>query len=163
MELEAKKANLIRKQREEKRLRSGTIDRETLQKSLEKPLDSNNKGYQMLMKMGYRAGETLGKQSLEQVCSNTKGDNMDESCPKESPNCSADRRLKEPIPLQLKMDRHGLGRKSALDESLQKLQEVSDQESLANNQCQQELPSIIEYRQRLSKKSEEVTILRNLK
>ena len=34
---------------------------EKRQDGLQKPIDSNNKGFEMLVKMGYKAGETLGK------------------------------------------------------------------------------------------------------
>ena len=63
------------------------LEAEKRQEGLEKSIDSSNKGYEMLVKMGYKAGETLGK-------SNT--------------GSSA-----EPIDVKLKNDRRGLGKHSS--------------------------------------------------
>jgi len=64
-------------------------EQETLQEALSKPIDSSNKGYQILMRMGFE-GKTLGKSCGEG---------------------STSRGLKEPIPIVIKTDRKGIREK----------------------------------------------------
>lgn len=161
LDLEAKKNALIEKQREEKRLRSGEIEKETLQKSLEKPLDQNNKGFQMMTRMGYKPGETLGRQ-LNNVSNTNNNDNNSDS-PSGYSNENEEKRLNEPIPLLLKSDRQGLGRESVLKEIKQKLQKIREDKLLKTPKNQELSSTISEYRERLRNKVEEGTILRNLR
>lgn len=64
-----------------------TIENENRQIGLSTSIDSSNKGFAMLQKMGYKAGQSLGK--------------------------SNEGRL-EPIPIHVKSDRAGLGRENVI-------------------------------------------------
>lgn len=160
-ELEAKKKILIEKQRQEKRLRSGEIEKEILQKSLAKPLDQTNKGFQMMARMGYKTGGSLGRQANNDCNTNNEEDSDNHTSASQSQ--SAEMRLNEPIPLLLKTDRQGLGRESALNEIKQKLQKMREIKLLGSSNNQDLAATITEYRHRLRNKSEEGTILRSLR
>ena len=58
-------------------------EKERLKEGLKKTIDSNNKGFQMLAKMGYKSGESLGKSNSGIV---------------------------DPIPIVVKTNRKGLGK-----------------------------------------------------
>ncbi|XP_030374153.1 G patch domain-containing protein 11 [Scaptodrosophila lebanonensis] len=95
IELESKRDKQIKRQRE---IASATsTNNERLQKDLSQPLAADNKGFQLLAKMGYKAGSALGLQ--------------------------ADART-EPIAINIKNDRGGLGREAALAELAAKRQEL---------------------------------------
>jgi len=82
---------LLKKKIEEcqsKKPKSSQLEVEKREEGLQKSLDSTNKGFALLAKMGYKAGESLGK-------SGKSG------------------RL-EPIPIEVKNNRSGLGRDAAI-------------------------------------------------
>eukprot|EP00094_Tigriopus_californicus_P012562 TCALIF_12147-PA protein Name:"Similar to GPATCH11 G patch domain-containing protein 11 (Bos taurus)" AED:0.17 eAED:0.20 QI:82/0/0/1/1/0.75/4/0/275 len=70
------------------------LESEKREEGLQKSLDTSNKGFAMLAKMGYKSGQSLGKSNSGRV---------------------------EPIGIQIKIDRGGLGREAVLQEiALQK-------------------------------------------
>lgn len=68
------------------------LEKETRNKGLETALGSDNKGFALLMKMGYKQGEGLGKKKTGRA---------------------------EPVPINLKVGRQGLGKEE--DEQRKKL------------------------------------------
>uniref|UniRef100_A0A5S6R0P3 G patch domain-containing protein 11 n=1 Tax=Trichuris muris TaxID=70415 RepID=A0A5S6R0P3_TRIMR len=75
-----------------RQLKTSELERTVLESGLKTALPEDNKGYTILMKMGFKPGSAIGKQSVK--CDNTgvtKGP------------------LKEPLPVTLKSDRSGLG------------------------------------------------------
>jgi len=88
-ELEKKKHNLAEKDRETKKMRPPRDQKEiqNREEGLQKTIDSTNKGFEMLKKMGYKEGESLGKSQ--------KG-------------------IVEPIPIEVKTNRMGIGRENAV-------------------------------------------------
>lgn len=73
------------------------IEEENREKYLNTEISSENKGYQLLQKMGYKPGTSIGKQQQE--------DKNDDS--KQQDDSS--RGLKVPIPIVMKRNRMGLG------------------------------------------------------
>ncbi|XP_065202472.1 G patch domain-containing protein 11 [Planococcus citri] len=69
------------------------LEKEKRQEGLEKPLESGNKGFAMLQKMGFKPGTSLGKSDTGRT---------------------------EPIPINLKADREGLGRTQMKKEIIEK-------------------------------------------
>ncbi|KAH7722385.1 G-patch domain containing protein [Aphelenchoides avenae] len=61
------------------------IEKQKLEEGLSKPLDSQSKGFSLLAKMGYKPGMSIGKKK------------------------EGDEGIKEPIPIQMKTGRMGLG------------------------------------------------------
>ena len=61
------------------------LEKEKREEGLQKSLDSSNKGFSLLAKMGYKPGESLGKAKTGRI---------------------------EPIPIEIKNDRGGLGREA---------------------------------------------------
>ncbi|XP_017142295.1 G patch domain-containing protein 11 isoform X1 [Drosophila miranda] len=96
IKVQAKQQEHHKRQRETAAATSN-LKNERLQQDLNKPLAADNKGFQLLAKMGYKAGTGLGKQ--------------------------ADARL-EPIGITIKNDRGGLGREAAIAELAAKRQEL---------------------------------------
>ena len=87
-ELQKKKAecDVLRKTKKSK----AELESEKREEGLQKSLDSSNKGFALLAKMGYKAGDSLGKSSGK---SNTG--------------------IVEPIGIEVKNNRGGLGRETA--------------------------------------------------
>ncbi len=71
------------------------LEADRRREGLEKRLDSSNKGFAMLQRMGYKAGEGLGKREEEG---------------------GAGKGRLEPIAVEVKADRGGLGREAVLKE-----------------------------------------------
>lgn len=65
------------------------IEKETRNEGLQTSLDASNKGFAMLQKMGYKQGQSLGKANEGRV---------------------------EPVPIEVKEGRGGLGRETVLKE-----------------------------------------------
>ncbi|XP_063610479.1 G patch domain-containing protein 11-like [Penaeus indicus] len=76
------------------------VQQERLQEGLNTALDSSNKGFSMLQKMGYKPGSSLGKQGQGKL---------------------------EPIAVELKADRVGLGWQEMISEHRKKQQEMKRQ------------------------------------
>ncbi|XP_034664471.1 G patch domain-containing protein 11 [Drosophila subobscura] len=108
---------------------TSNVNNERLQQNLNKPLAADNKGFQLLAKMGYKAGSGLGKQ--------------------------ADARI-EPIGITIKNDRGGLGREAAIAELTAKRQELRRAHLLhrAGIESSEEV-STEAYRKRAMQKAEE--------
>lgn len=135
-----KQEEIIKNQKRSKKERLGFMDNETLQDALKKPLSSDNKGFQMLAKMGYKAGQTLGKS----ITTANKEQNS----------------ATEPIGITLKCDRQGLGREAALKEFREKRREITRKRLLKQNDGE---ISLEEYRKRAAQKAEERSILNALR
>uniref|UniRef100_A0A1A9WL79 G patch domain-containing protein 11 n=1 Tax=Glossina brevipalpis TaxID=37001 RepID=A0A1A9WL79_9MUSC len=134
-----KQQEVIKKQKDSKKLRLGFMDNEKLQDALKKPLTNDNKGFQMLAKMGYKAGQSLGK------------------------SVTTNKELKpavEPISITLKCDRQGLGREAALKELKEKRQEIIRRRLLEKSSGE---ISLDEYRRRSAQKAEERSTLNALR
>jgi hypothetical protein len=102
---QVKRLNPKKSTKNKKRLmRLNTLERDNLAEGLATPIDSDNKGFKLLHKMGYTPGESLGK---------PRGGNN----------------IIEPIPVVIKEDRVGIGRDSFVKESQEK-QELLKQQQL---------------------------------
>ena len=77
-------------QKEENKTKKNKVNLEVEKRheGLQKSIDSSNKGFAMLAKMGYKAGESLGKSNSGRI---------------------------EPIPIEVKKDRGGRGRRKEVD------------------------------------------------
>ncbi|XP_017049137.1 G patch domain-containing protein 11 [Drosophila ficusphila] len=128
IEVETKKDELKKRQREAT-IASGKVDNERLQQSLNKPISANNKGFQLLAKMGYKAGSGLGKQPDART---------------------------EPVGITMKSGRGGLGREAAVAELTLKRQELRRAHLLskAGIESHEEI-STEAYRKRATLKAEE--------
>ena len=96
---------LIKKQKEDEEHRKKTksraqIEQERRDEGLKTAIGQDNKGFQMLQKMGFKPGTSIGRQ--------TGGS----SGP-----------VREPIAIEIKSDRRGLGEKSRLEEKRSKIVE----------------------------------------
>lgn len=131
IEVETKQAENSKRQRE--LAKTYTVDNVRLQESLNKPITADNKGFQLLAKMGYKAGSGLGKQ--------------------------ADARI-DPIGFSIKNDRGGLGREAAIAGLAAKRQELRLRK--AGIQSVDEI-STEAYRRRATQKAEERKISYDLK
>lgn len=89
-----------------KRQKLSVVERETREEALSKPISSDNKGFAMLSKMGYKPGMTLGRDVKTNI-------SVLEGYPSTSDNNSnllkPSAGLKEPISVDVKLDRKGLG------------------------------------------------------
>lgn len=114
-----------------------TVDNARLQQTLSQPLSTDNKGFQLMAKMGYKSGTGLGKQ--------------------------ADARI-EPIGICIKSDRGGLGREAAIAELAAKRQELRRAHLLlkAGIESSAEVSSEA-YRRRATQKAEERRLNYDLK
>ncbi|KAH8340725.1 hypothetical protein KR059_005307 [Drosophila kikkawai] len=128
IEVETKKEEQRKKQREATAA-FGTVDNARLQQSLSQPLSADNKGFQLLAKMGYKAGAGLGKQP--------------------------DAR-KEPVGITIKSGRGGLGREAAIAELAAKRQELRRAHLLQRAGIESGAEISTEaYRRRATQKAEE--------
>ena len=64
-----------------------TLEVQKRDEQLQKPLDSSNKGFEMLQKLGYKVGEGLGKNNSGRL---------------------------EPVPFEIKVNRSGLGKENVI-------------------------------------------------
>lgn len=93
-EIQKKKDELLERDQEIKKFRlpKGLEEIQNREEGLQKSIDSTNKGFEMLKKMGYKEGESLGKFNTGRV---------------------------EPIPIEIKSNRCGLGRENAIKKVLE--------------------------------------------
>lgn len=131
--MEEKKKEHIRRQKQESMTRKGIVNNKTLEESLKKPIEDQNKGFQMLAKMGYKPGQALGK--------------------KISGN-ETEKRLIEPIGISIKSDRGGLGRETALRDLAERRQQIREQQ-LRNRLVGGETITVEQFRKRAQERADE--------
>lgn len=122
--MEAKKARFDADHKS-KYLSTPQLESQRREEGMSVALSSNNKGFAMLAKMGYKQGESIGRSSSGIV---------------------------EPISIQLKSGRGGLGRETAIKQ----LEEYKAKLRLARSQKQNTENSTLtveEFRQRMSQKN----------
>ncbi|KAH8278726.1 hypothetical protein KR018_007876 [Drosophila ironensis] len=135
LEVAHKQKEHLKRQKETKS--SVTLDNERLQQSLSQPLSADNKGFQLLAKMGYKAGTALGKQPDART---------------------------EPVGISLKSGRGGLGREAAVAELAARRQELRRVHLLQKAGIQNgEEISTEAYRRRATQKAEERKLLSDIK
>ncbi|XP_013117374.1 G patch domain-containing protein 11 [Stomoxys calcitrans] len=140
----AKQKDNTKKQRETRNISSAVVNNEKLQEALSKPLESDNKGFKLLAKMGYTPGQALGK-----VVNNSNNTtDLSDQC-----------RIVEPIGITIKSDRQGLGRETALKELLQRKSELRRQRLEKERGGE---TSIEEFRRRTTQKVEERFVAQSL-
>ncbi|XKL62669.1 hypothetical protein PGB90_002502 [Kerria lacca] len=83
------------------------MESEKRKEGLEKPIEQNNKGFALLQKMGYKPGSSIGKRETGR---------------------------KEPIPIELKTDREGLGRSQMKKEIYEKRKQEISKNSISTNE-----------------------------
>lgn len=107
------------------------LEAERREEGLNSAISADNKGFSMLAKMGYKQGDAIGRNSSTGIT--------------------------EPIPIQVKTNRAGLGREAALKQ----LQEYKD--NLRRTKAQQNAdsvnqPSISQFRQRMAQRTNDKQI-----
>lgn len=101
------------------------LEAERREEGLSSAITSDNKGFSMLAKMGYKQGDAIGRHGSGGIV--------------------------EPIPIQVKTNRAGLGRDAALkqlQEYKAKLRQAKAQQNADTNQ-----PSFSQFRQRMAQKT----------
>ncbi|XP_011198418.2 G patch domain-containing protein 11 [Bactrocera dorsalis] len=131
--LEEKKNEHIKRQKQESMARKGIVNNKSLEESLKKPIENQNKGFQMLAKMGYKPGEALGKKMSGE---------------------ETDSRLIEPIGISIKSDRGGLGRETALRDLAERRRQKREQQ-LRNRLVGGETVTVEQFRKRAQEKADE--------
>lgn len=127
--------NLLKRKREtdeknkQQNRPQSSIQSERLEEGLQKPISSTNKGYSMLEKMGFKPGAGLGKTSSGIV---------------------------EPIAINVKNDRQGLGRAEAL-------RQIKIHKRNIRKRHEGKTISVEDYRVLLSKKSKEREVASDLR
>lgn len=106
------------------------LEQERRDEGLSNAITTTNKGFAMLTKMGYKPGEAIGKSSQGII---------------------------EPIGIQIKADRGGLGREAALKQLKERRAEIR-MKRLAGNQSGTTTISLEEFRKRVIQKAEEKQI-----
>ncbi|XP_075226364.1 G patch domain-containing protein 11 [Lycorma delicatula] len=97
------------------------IEAENRENALNQPISSDNKGFAMLQKLGYKPGTGLGKSNAGRT---------------------------EPVPLNFKTDRQGLGRMEAL-------KEIAKKKANIKKEIQNKITNIDNYRTHLAEKAAE--------
>lgn len=127
-DLHNKKNELVGKERENKKFRIPRNIKEVQnrEEGLHRSIDCTNKGFEMLKKMGYKEGEGLGKSNTGRV---------------------------EPIPIEVKTNRSGLGREEAKKKLLETKSKIR-QKHLDENNATREIRDQVsaqEFRNQLSR------------
>ncbi|EDW81802.1 uncharacterized protein Dwil_GK10821 [Drosophila willistoni] len=137
IEVEKTKEDHRKRQREQASM-SKNLNNERLQEDLSRPISEDNKGFQLLAKMGYKAGSSLGKQE--------KNGRI------------------EPIGISIKNDRAGLGREKAIADLAAKRLELRQAHLLekAGIQSGEEITTEA-YRRRATQKAEERKLIFDVK
>eukprot|EP00051_Salpingoeca_urceolata_P034942 m.27398 g.27398 ORF g.27398 m.27398 type:complete len:279 (-) comp8532_c0_seq1:61-897(-) len=112
-----------------KRARLAAVEAESRDKALATPLDQSNKGFQLLAKMGFKAGSGLGKRESGRT---------------------------EPVAVQLKQGRQGLGREALLA-ARQRVKVMARQRKRQDLEL-----STSEFRRRMQQKFSQKTLERDL-
>jgi len=97
-----KRESILEDQRLNKRIKKSTreIEQEKREEGLQKSIDSNNKGFAMLAKMGYKPGTSLGKDNSGRV---------------------------EPVAINIKEGRGGLGRDESIKRLKERKQKIREE------------------------------------
>uniref|UniRef100_A0A6B2EFG9 G patch domain-containing protein 11 n=1 Tax=Phlebotomus kandelakii TaxID=1109342 RepID=A0A6B2EFG9_9DIPT len=125
VEVEAKKAKYDEEVRS-KHKPSHVKEKERLEEGLSSALSTENKGFALLAKMGYKQGESIGRSGSQGIV--------------------------EPIGINVKTGRGGLGRDAALKQLAEKRQAILKQRLLARTGAQ--TVSAEEFRKRMFQKAE---------
>lgn len=96
------------------------MEKETREEALSKPISSDNKGFALMSKMGYKPGMVLGKKSDTDLNVSSAEFGIDDV--NSSPSTSSSNALKVPISVDLKLDRKGLGHLAKSKEKLVQLE-----------------------------------------
>lgn len=118
-----------------KKRKAHEIEKEMRDQGLSKALGDDNKGFAMLAKMGYKAGQSIGKASSQGIV--------------------------EPIGIQLKGDRGGLGREEALRQLQESRLELVRKRRLAAAGDKVEV-TVEDFRRRLTNKANERQVAADL-
>lgn len=124
MKMEEKKEQMEAEERhKQKPVRQ--LEEERREEGLKSAIPSDNKGFSMLAKMGYKQGDSIGRSSSSGIV--------------------------EPISIQIKSDRGGLGR----EEAIKQLQEYRTRlrQAKAEQKNETNTPSISQFRQRMAQKT----------
>lgn len=140
IETQAKKARVDEHYRQ-KFKSTKQLEEEQRANGLSQAIPSDNKGFAMLAKMGYKQGDAIGKLS---------GD-----------GCSSNRGIVEPIGIQIKADRGGLGREAALKQ-LHERRTAIRRQRLLDVKAKGETITTEEFRRRNTQKAEERQMESNL-
>lgn len=144
IQVQAKKARYDAEFRQ-KNKSTKQLEEERRVDGLSQAISSDNKGFAMLAKMGYKQGDAIGKSSGNSSSAAT----------------DVKRGIVEPIGIQIKSDRGGLGREAALKQLSEKRAEIRRQRLLGANKDGQKI-STEEYRRRQTQKAEEKQMESNL-
>lgn len=106
------------------------LQKERLEEGLNYCLTPDNRGFALLSKMGYKVGDSLGKSSTSGII--------------------------EPIAINIKSDRQGLGRETAIKQLTEQQKKIRNQRTSLRNDL--ESTNIIDFRNRMGHKSEEKLI-----
>ncbi|XP_067615282.1 G patch domain-containing protein 11 [Eurosta solidaginis] len=131
--MEERKKEQTKRQKQESLARSGKIDQKALQESLNRPIEHQNKGFQMLARMGYKPGQALGR---ETTCT------------------EVEKRLTEPIGINIKTDRGGLGRETALRDLKERQRQIHEQQ-LRKKLTGGDVVTVEEFRKRTQQRADE--------
>jgi len=119
------------------------LEEQQRQEGLEKAIDSTNKGFSLLQKMGYKPGSGIGKNSeCFSVLCKTYALLSYFYC------VLVDSGRMEPIGIVLKTDRKGLGRETAL-------KEIREMKKSMLQSRRSAAPSVCEYRERRAQEAAE--------
>lgn len=126
MKMEAKKAKMESEQAEHSKQSKQSMEQTQREIGLSSALSSDNKGFAMLAKMGYKQGDAIGRSASGIV---------------------------EPISVQVKSGRSGFGRESALKQ-LEEYKERLRRAKAEMNE-ENAGPSLEQFRQRMAQKTNE--------
>lgn len=141
VETQAKKARYDEQTRQ-KFKSTKQLEEEQRANGLSQAISADNKGFAMLAKMGYKQGDAIGK---------SPGDG----------GTSSKRGIIEPIGIQIKADRGGLGREAALKQLHERRTEIRRQR-LLDFRAKGETITTEEFRRRQTQKAEEKQLESNL-
>ncbi|XP_055696479.1 G patch domain-containing protein 11 [Lutzomyia longipalpis] len=125
VEVQAKKAKIDEETRNRNKPKQ-VMEKERLQEGLSSAISSDNKGFALLAKMGYKQGQAIGKTGNQGIV--------------------------EPIGITVKSGRGGLGREAALKQLEERKREILRQRLLAKGDT--EPTSAEEFRNRMFRKAE---------
>lgn len=120
------------------------LEEDARTEGLQTALTADNKGFAMLARMGYKAGQSLGKpRQADDAAETARGETVGGG-------------IVEPIGIQLKTDRGGLGRAAALQQLSERRGELRRQKLLqAAAGGKDRAVSTEEFRARLTAKAQE--------
>lgn len=123
--MEAKKRRIDDEHRKQSKIGTKQLEQERRDEGLNSAITFENKGFAMMAKMGYKPGQSIGKSTTGIV---------------------------EPIGIQLKMDRGGLGREAALRQLKERRMEIRQQKI---DHSKSEPITTEEFRKRMTQKAQE--------